>query len=88
VDPIVADLQAEGIFHLSAKPMVESRVACVQPSHPAPILLFELITLIGVIQVVSEIGEQIEIVIKPVGRNLRFRICVLAMPFFLQAVTL
>ena len=57
VDPIVAELQAERILHLAAKPLAENRVVCVQPSHPAPVLLFELIALIGVIQVVSEIGK-------------------------------
>ena len=88
VNPIVADLQAEGVFHLAAKPLAENRVGCVKPSHPAPVLLFELIALYGVIQVVSEIGKQIEVIIKSVGHDCRRGICALAMPFTLQAVTL
>jgi hypothetical protein len=48
-------------------------MAQVEPSHPAPVLLFELVALIGVDQVVGEIGEQIEIVIEPVGHDLWFR---------------
>jgi len=57
VDPIVADLQAERIFDLAAKPLAENRVACVQPSHPAPVLLFELIAANGVRQEVGEIRK-------------------------------
>ena len=75
VDPIVADLQAERVFHLAAKPLAENRVACIQSSHPAPVLLFELVAVIGVRQVVSEVRKQIEIVIKPVGRDFRCGIC-------------
>ena len=88
VDPIVADLQSERVFHLAAEPLAENRVACVDPSHKAAVLLFELITLNGVIQVVGEIGKQIEVVIKSVGHDLRFGMIVLAMPFRLQAITL
>ena len=54
--------------------------------HPAPVLLLELVAVIGVRQVVSEIGKQIEIVIKPIGHDLRLGIFVGAMPFALQAV--
>ena len=75
VDPIVAELQAERIFHLAAKPLAENRVARVKPRHPAPVLLFELIALNRVIQEVSEIGKQIEVVIKSVGRDFRLGIC-------------
>ena len=32
VDPIVADLQAERVFHLAAKPLAENRVVCVHPA--------------------------------------------------------
>jgi len=32
VDPIVADLHAEGILHLAAKPLAENRVVCVSPA--------------------------------------------------------
>ena len=47
VDPIVAELHAERVFHLAAEPLAENRVARVQPSHPAPVLLFELVALMG-----------------------------------------
>ena len=57
VDPIVAELQAERICHLAAKPCAENRVVCVKPRHPAPVLLFELIALNGVIQEVREIRK-------------------------------
>jgi hypothetical protein len=57
VDPIVADLQSERIFHLAAEPIARNRVVCVQPKHPALVLLFELIALDRVIQVVREIGK-------------------------------
>ena len=57
VDPIVAELQAERICHLAAKPCAEDRVVCVKPTYPAPILLFELIASVVVHQVVSEIGK-------------------------------
>jgi hypothetical protein len=54
VDPIIADLQAERIFHLTAKPFAENRMACVQSGHPAPVVLLELVAANGVCQVVSE----------------------------------
>ena len=88
VDPIVAELHAERGFRLAAEEVAENRMAYVEPSHPAPVLLFELVALIGVNQVVGEIGEQIEIVIEPVGHECRFGICALVMPFALQAITL
>ena len=88
VDPVVADLQAEGVLHFTAKPLAENRVARVQPGHPALVLLLELVAAIGVRQEVREVGKQIEIVIKSVGHDLGLGICVVAMPFGLQAVTL
>ena len=60
----------------------------VEAGHPAAVLLLKLVTLVGVDQVVGEIGEQIEIVIEPVGHDLRFGICASMMPFALQAITM
>ena len=57
VDPVVANLQAEGVFHPAANPLAEDRVARVQPGHPAPVLLLELIAAVGVGQVVGEVGK-------------------------------
>ena len=51
VDPIVAHLKAERIFHLAAKPLAENRVVCVQTSHPALVVLFELVTLLSLIHI-------------------------------------
>src|SRR5579884_463724 len=88
VDPIVADLHSKGICHPSAPPLSKNRVVCVQSSHPAPVLLFELIAFNGIIQVVGEIGEQIEVVVKAVEHHFRLGMIVLAMPLPLQTVTL
>ena len=57
VDPIVAELQAEGVGHLAAKTCAEDRAVCVKPTYPTPILLFELVASVVVYQVVSKIGK-------------------------------
>ena len=69
VDPIVADLKTENILNLAAGPLTEECIVRIEANYPAPVLLFKLIALDGVIQVVSEIGEQIEIVIESVSRD-------------------
>ena len=43
VDPIIAHLQAEGVFHVVAGELPEQRVACVEAGRPAPVRLLELI---------------------------------------------
>jgi len=37
--------------------LTENHVVCVEPAHPARVVLFELVALNGVLQVVSEIGK-------------------------------
>ena len=44
-------------LNLAAKPFAENRVTHVYPSHPALVLLFELIAMTGVCQVISEVGK-------------------------------
>src|SRR6185312_12452205 len=58
------------------------------PGHPAPVTLFELITANRIRQVVSEIGKQIEVIVKPVSHDLRRRMRALTMPLGLQAISL
>ena len=51
VDPVVADLQTESIFHSAASPFTEDCVARVKPGHPALVLLLELVAASGIRQV-------------------------------------
>jgi len=41
----------------------------IEPSHPAPVLLVELVAFGVVHQIVREIGEQIHVVIEDIGRK-------------------
>ncbi len=63
-------------------------MARVQPGYPTPVLLFELVALVGIDKVVSEIGEKIEIVVEPVGHDLGGGIRRPVVPFTLQAITM
>src|SRR5262249_12177769 len=88
VNPIVADLKTERVFHSAPQPLAENRVPRVQSHYPAPIALLKLIAVKRVSQVVREVGEQIEIVIEPVERDFRLRLCPSPVPFGLQAIAL
>ena len=50
--------------------------------------MLKLIALDGVVEIVGEIGEQVEIVVKAVNGDLRLRFFTLTMPFGLQTVPL
>ena len=69
VDPVVAELEADGIRHLAPIPLAKDGVVRVEPGHPAPFLLLKLVTASGINQVVSEVRKQIEIVIEAVGHQ-------------------
>jgi hypothetical protein len=87
VDPLVADLQAEGIFDLSTEPLTQKAVMCIEPCDPTPVFLFKLIVARRLREVIDKVRKQIEIVIKALSTNLCCGLGLLTMPLALQAVS-
>src|SRR2546421_466707 len=63
-------------------------MAGVQPSRPTAVGLLKMIAVICIHQEVSEIGKEIEVVVKPIGHHFCGGVPVGAVPLRLQAVTL
>ena len=67
VDPIVAELEAEGVFDAAGEPAAVLPVAGGEAGDPAAVLLLELVAVEGVGEEVGEVGEEIEVVVEGVG---------------------
>ena len=59
MDPVLTDLQTECVLHLAAEQYPEDGVVGVEPCHPAPVSLVELIAPVRVREEVREVGEQV-----------------------------
>jgi hypothetical protein len=67
INRIIANLQTENIFDVPMLPLIEQCVARVEARDPALIRLLKLVAAIGIRKKISEIREQIEVVIKTIG---------------------
>ena len=74
----MAELEAERVVHVKAKPFIEPSLLAIGTPLPATLLLLHLVAQRGIDQITGEIGIQVEIGIQHKGVEVIFPIAALA----------